>query len=101
MARIVEVDGKPTPDLDSMLRIVAQKQHGETVRIKRLDLRGAHSITTLRIDTTYWPTTEIRRVPGPRTPNGDEPYHWVRSRVRYNSETNSLSLHDEATDKGS
>ena len=41
MARIVEVDGMPTPDLDAMLRIVCKKSNGETVRIKRLDLRGA------------------------------------------------------------
>merc|ERR1711971_1069729 len=34
-ARIVEVDGKPTPDVDALLRIVGAKRDGETVRMKR------------------------------------------------------------------
>ena len=87
----------PTPDLDAMLRIVCKKSNGETVRIKRLDLRGAHAITTLRIDTKYWPTTEIRRMPQARTPAGDEPYHWRRAQVRYDSDTDAFSYHDVST----
>lgn len=94
MARIVEVDGHPTPDVDALLRIVCKKKDGEAVRIKRLDLRGAPSMTTMKIDTKYWPTTEIRRVPEPRTAGGDEPYHWRRSVVRIENDSDDLSFHD-------
>merc|ERR1712151_1336823 len=81
MSRIVEVDGCQTPDLDALLRVVAMKKDGESVRIKRLDLRGAPSITCVRIDTQYWPTTEHRQIPGPRSAGGVEPYHWRRFAV--------------------
>ena len=80
-SRIVSIDGVDTPDLDAFLRAVAAKKHGDTCRVKHLDLRGAPSVTTLRLDTQYWPLSERRRVEGPRAPDSVEPYHWQRSDV--------------------
>jgi len=94
MSRIVEVDGKPTPDLDALLRIVVSKKDGESVRVKRLDLRDAQLMTSMRVDGKYWPLTEIRRVPGSRTPGGCEPYHWQRSDVTVDPDTGELVFAD-------
>merc|ERR1712113_434458 len=58
MARIIEVDGENVPGLDALLQVIAAKRDGGDVRIKHLDLRGAPSMTCLRIDTKYWPTAE-------------------------------------------
>jgi len=90
MSRIVEVDGKPTADIDALLRIVVAKKEGESVRVKRLDLRDAQLMTSMRVDSKYWPLTDIRRVPGPREPGGCEPYHWRRAEVSTDRETGEL-----------
>lgn len=37
---IVEVDGQATPTLDAFLRVVGHKQHGETVRVQTISVRG-------------------------------------------------------------
>jgi len=81
MTRIVEVDGQPTRDVDELLRAVSAKKNGEDVRVKHLDLHGAHTTTCVRLDTKHWPTSERRRVSGPRVLGGIEPYHWVRAAV--------------------
>lgn len=81
MSRVVEVDGKEVTDLDSFLKVVADKQDGENVRIRHLDLRGASSVTCLRVDSKYWPAAEIKRVPGPPIPGVLQPYQWCRTEV--------------------
>merc|ERR1711920_388038 len=90
MARIVEVDGKEVTTLDDLLRIVAAKTDGDNVRIKHLDLRGAPSMTCLRIDTKYWPTTELRRMPGPKIAGRSEPYHWRRAAVHLDAQSDDV-----------
>ncbi len=60
-SRIVEVDGKPTPSLEAFLAVVRAKRHGESVRIRQEDLRGASSVSTLKLDLKYWPTYEITK----------------------------------------
>eukprot|EP00929_Paragymnodinium_shiwhaense_P105180 TRINITY_DN7009_c0_g3_i1.p1 TRINITY_DN7009_c0_g3~~TRINITY_DN7009_c0_g3_i1.p1 ORF type:complete len:1044 (+),score=149.24 TRINITY_DN7009_c0_g3_i1:48-3179(+) len=82
MSRIVEVDGEPVQDLDQFLQRIVGKKDGDNVRIKQLDLRGAPSMTCLRVDTKFWPITELRRLPGPRAADGVEPFHWRRAAVK-------------------
>jgi len=57
---IVEIDGQPTPDLESFLDIAKQKGTGETVRIKTVSVtRGKTTVSTLELDKQYWPTSLI------------------------------------------
>jgi len=79
MCRIVAVDGNDVGSIDDLLRVVESKKDGENVRIRHLDLRGAASVTCVRVDSCYWPTAELRRESGPRQPGGQEPYHWRRT----------------------
>lgn len=94
MSRIIEVDGLPTPDLDAFLRVAVTKKDGESVRIKRLDLREAQQMTCMRVDTKYWPVTECRRFSGPASPGGREPCHWRRSYVTHDAATDGLAHQD-------
>jgi pro-apoptotic serine protease NMA111 len=66
--RIVEVDGQPTPDLDSFVRLVTGRADRSSVRIKTLSLNGAPEMITLKLDRHYWPAYELRRANG----------HWER-----------------------
>ena len=66
--RIVEVDGQPTPDLDSFVRLVTGRADRTSLRIKTLSLNGAPDVITLKLDRHYWPAYELRRNDG----------HWER-----------------------
>ena len=66
--RIVEVDGQPTPDLDSFVRLVTGRADRTSLRIKTLSLNGAPEVITLKLDRHYWPAYELRRNDG----------HWER-----------------------
>ncbi|WP_405240144.1 trypsin-like peptidase domain-containing protein [Lentisalinibacter orientalis] len=59
--RIVEVDGRPTPDLDAFLEAVRGKEHRESVRLKTVNWNLAVEVITLKLDKQYWPAYEIRR----------------------------------------
>lgn len=59
--RIVEVDGKPTPNLDAFIDAVSSKPDRGAVRIKAVDLDGAVEVTTLKLDLEFWPTYELVR----------------------------------------
>jgi S1-C subfamily serine protease len=59
--RIVEVDGQPTPDLDSFLRAVAGKPDRSSVRLRTLTWNNTPEVITLKLDRHYWPTWEVRR----------------------------------------
>ena len=66
--RIVEVDGQPTPDLDSFVKLVTGRADRASLRIKTLLLNGAPEMITLKLDRHYWPAYELRRSDG----------HWER-----------------------
>ncbi|MCB9798045.1 MAG: trypsin-like peptidase domain-containing protein [Alphaproteobacteria bacterium] len=58
--RIMEVDGQPTPDLESFLEIVSKKEDGESVRVLMLDLDDKPIVQTLKVDNQFWPTEEFK-----------------------------------------
>ncbi|GAB5366396.1 hypothetical protein AAMO2058_001140100 [Amorphochlora amoebiformis] len=70
--RIVEVDGKATPDLDTFLAGVKNKEHGTSIRMKVKSLTGHERMITLKLDTMYWPTERIEQ---------NEAGVWVRNSV--------------------
>jgi len=59
--RIVEVDGKPTPDLDAFIAAVRGRADRTSLRLKTVSWNGTVDVTTLKVDTQYWPTRELRR----------------------------------------
>ena len=61
--RIVEVDGEPTPDLDSFLAAVAGRADREAVRLRTINWNGQVEIVTLKLDKHYWPTYELLLTP--------------------------------------
>jgi S1-C subfamily serine protease len=61
--RIIEVDGVPVTDLDSFLDAQPERADGRAVRLKTISLDGKVSVVTLKPDTHFWPTREIRRGP--------------------------------------
>jgi S1-C subfamily serine protease len=60
--RIVEVDGKATPDLQSFVDVVRGKEDRSSVRLKTITWNGAAEVITLKLDNQYWPAYEIRRM---------------------------------------
>jgi S1-C subfamily serine protease len=54
--RILQVDSKPTPDLDSFMAAVAGKADGDSVRIQTVALDNQVHVNTLKINNHYWPT---------------------------------------------
>ena len=69
--RIVAVDDRETPDLESFLDAVDGKEDRDSVRIKTVTWNGAVEVITLKLDKQYWPAYEIRH-----TDDG-----WVRETI--------------------
>jgi pro-apoptotic serine protease NMA111 len=59
--RIVEVDGVPTPNLDSFLKVVTGRPDRSSVRLKTLTWNNAPEVITLKLDKHYWPAYELTR----------------------------------------
>jgi S1-C subfamily serine protease len=59
--RIVEVDGKPTPDLDAFIAAVQGRPDRSSLRLKTVTWNGSTGVTTLKVDQNFWPTYELRR----------------------------------------
>ncbi|KAL3372855.1 hypothetical protein AABB24_005072 [Solanum stoloniferum] len=57
---IVEVNGKPTPNLDTFVDVTKAIEHGEFVRVRTIHLNGKPRVLTLKQDLHYWPTWELR-----------------------------------------
>uniref|UniRef100_A0A383V519 Pro-apoptotic serine protease NMA111 n=1 Tax=Tetradesmus obliquus TaxID=3088 RepID=A0A383V519_TETOB len=81
---ILEVNGQPTPDLDSFLKVVAPLRDGDFARVKVCHLETTqHKVLTLKLDTKYWPSWELRRDPGKCT--------WTRHLIGSNSSSSNSS----------
>jgi len=59
--RIVEVDGRPTPDLDAFVAAVSGRPDRAPVRLKTVTWNNGVEIITLKLDNRYWPAYELRR----------------------------------------
>ncbi|MDE2197305.1 MAG: trypsin-like peptidase domain-containing protein, partial [Gammaproteobacteria bacterium] len=57
--RIVAVDGRPTPDMDSFIAAVHDKHDGDVVRLTVRSADHMAQIITLKLDLRYWPTYEV------------------------------------------
>jgi hypothetical protein len=58
-SRIEEVDGVPTPDLDTFLRVVKSKASSEAVRVKFRSMQDKVSMSTVKHVLEYFPTAEL------------------------------------------
>ncbi len=59
--RIVEVDGQPTPDLDTFIKAIVGREDRASVRLKTVMWNEAVEVITLKLDKRYWPSSELRR----------------------------------------
>jgi pro-apoptotic serine protease NMA111 len=57
--RILEVDGTPTPDLDTFLKAVTGRPDRASVRLKTITWNNAPEVITLKLDKHYWPAYEL------------------------------------------
>ncbi len=60
MCRIVEVDDNPVLNLDEFILAVKGKQHKESVVLKTIDINNVPRVSTLKLDSNYWPFYEIQ-----------------------------------------
>lgn len=58
--RIIAVDGEATPDLDTFLGQVRQRQDRDAVRLTTVSWNDTREVLTLKLDQTYWPAYEVR-----------------------------------------
>ncbi|KAL5811752.1 hypothetical protein ACOSQ3_026702 [Xanthoceras sorbifolium] len=56
---IVQVNGKPTPNLDAFVKVTKEIEHGEFVRVRTVHLYGKPRVLSLKQDLHYWPTWEL------------------------------------------
>jgi pro-apoptotic serine protease NMA111 len=61
--RIVQVDGQPTPDLDTFIRAVAGRADRSSLRLTTITWNNAADVITLKLDKHYWPAYELLRTP--------------------------------------
>jgi S1-C subfamily serine protease len=59
--RIVGVDGQATPDLDSFVSAVSGLADRDSVRLNTMTWNSVPQVITLKLDTHYWPSYELRR----------------------------------------
>jgi pro-apoptotic serine protease NMA111 len=59
--RIVALDGQPTPDLDTFVKVAATLDHESAVRLNTMSLNDVPEVITMKLDPVYWPSYELRR----------------------------------------
>jgi len=63
---VTEVNGTPTPDLDTFLNVVKDCQHNTFVRLKVVGLQDKVGVITIKMDLTYYPTHTLKKTPESR-----------------------------------
>ncbi|KDO20325.1 hypothetical protein SPRG_21422 [Saprolegnia parasitica CBS 223.65] len=59
-SRICELDGIPISNLDDFVRVVTAKSAtASSIRVKYMDLGGKMHLTTLKLEPTFWPTSQL------------------------------------------
>ncbi|CAL5054722.1 unnamed protein product [Urochloa decumbens] len=56
---IIEINGQPTPDLETFIQVVKGLEDGEFVRVRTVHLNGKPRVLTLKQNLHYWPTWEL------------------------------------------
>ena len=59
--RIIEVNGRPTADLDAFIKAVSGKPDRASLRLKTVSWNGQTDVITLKLDKHYWPAFELDR----------------------------------------
>ena len=59
--RIVAVDGQPTPDLDTFVRVATMLGDKESVRLNTITFNDVPEVITMKLDPQYWPSYELVR----------------------------------------
>ena len=59
--RIVAVDGEPTPDLESFVRVATSLGDKESVRLNTVTFNEVPEVITMKLDPQYWPSYELVR----------------------------------------
>ena len=58
---VASVNDAPTPTLDDFLEAVGTLEDGSHARLKLVSLQGRPKVLTIKLDTHYWFTWELRR----------------------------------------
>ena len=61
---IVELNGAPVSGMVGFLDLIRTQRHGESCRVKTVDLSGRTSAYTLKTDHNYWRAYELAREDG-------------------------------------
>ncbi|RHZ17824.1 hypothetical protein DYB37_004588 [Aphanomyces astaci] len=64
-SRICEINGDPIRHLDDFVAALQrQPKSNASIRVKYMDLSGKVHLTTLKLEPTFWPTSELNYVDG-------------------------------------
>lgn len=59
-SRIVEIDGVAVPDLDRFIELMSSRSQKDSVRLTTITWNDTTAVITLKPDSDYWPTWEVR-----------------------------------------
>jgi S1-C subfamily serine protease len=59
--RIVALDGEPTPDLETFVRVAARLGDRDSVRLNTMSFNDVPEVITMKLDPQYWPSYELVR----------------------------------------
>ena len=59
--RIIEVNGEPTPDLETFVQQVSGREDRADLRLRTVTWNNVPQVITLQLDQRYWPAYELRR----------------------------------------
>jgi C-terminal processing protease CtpA/Prc len=60
---VLAIDDVDTPDLDTVVKVVARIKDGQSVRIKMISLAERSKVYSLKVDYHYFPSSDLVRDP--------------------------------------